>query len=157
MTTLSDDAWNVVDVPDAQGQNCWYDSMAENDLDVGFALASRTSGCLYLDDIVFAPMTPIDGAFYALVGGATPFKAKDVFTVTDSESTRGITIRPRAPTFFACAAKAAASVSVRSTAPCATCTAPSSSIPTPNPAPMSVKWTVSWPRLALGSAWRSGG
>jgi hypothetical protein len=90
MTTLSNGAWNVVDVPDPQGANCWYDNMAENDMDISFALTSRTTGALELDDIVFAPMTAIDGAFVALVGGATPFKVKDTFTITDSEATRGI-------------------------------------------------------------------
>lgn len=87
---LSNGAWNVVDVPDTQGQNCWYDAFYENDLDISIEWASRTTGSLYFDDIVWAPMTGIDGSFFSLVGGATPFKNDDTFTVTDSEATRGI-------------------------------------------------------------------
>ena len=53
-------------------------------LDVEIELASRTTGALLVDDIVFAPMTRFDGTWWALVGGATPYLVDDTITATDT-------------------------------------------------------------------------
>ena len=39
-----------------------------------------------VDDVVLAPMVPLDGTWYALVGGATAFVRGDTFTFTDADA-----------------------------------------------------------------------
>ncbi len=48
--------------------------------------SGRTTGTLLVDDLVLAPMTMLDGTWYAVVGGATPFigNNRDSFTWTDA-------------------------------------------------------------------------
>ena len=53
-------------------------------------LASNTTGDLLVDDFLLGPMTRVDGAWVAIVGGATPFVLRDVFTVTDTSTDTGI-------------------------------------------------------------------
>ena len=88
MTTLSNGAWNVVTLTLNKG--LYPRNFRTNNMTVAFALASRTTGHLYLDDIVGpVPMTLVDGLWCVAVGGATPFVRGDYMTVTDSEATRG--------------------------------------------------------------------
>ena len=88
MTTLSNGAWTVVTLTLNKG--LYPRNFRTNNMTVAFALASRTTGHLYLDDIVGpVPMTLVDGLWCVAVGGATPFVRGDYMTVTDSEATRG--------------------------------------------------------------------
>jgi len=57
---------------------------------VTISLDSRTTGTLLIDDFLIGPMAPVDGAYVAIVGGATPFLQRDKFTVTDSSADTGI-------------------------------------------------------------------
>lgn len=90
MTTLNDNAWNVIKVPATPGTNSYYKAFKQNAVDNVFTLASRTTGSLFLDDIVWAAMPRIDGTFWAVVGGATRSLRFDSFTGTDTETNRGV-------------------------------------------------------------------
>ena len=89
MSGLSNGAWNVVKLD--LDRDLIYDRWRTDDARIKFELASRTTGTLYLDDLIFVPMTLLDGLYYVMVGNATPFMRDDVFTVADTESaTRGV-------------------------------------------------------------------
>lgn len=87
MTTLSNGAWNVVTLTFDKG--LYARNFRSNDMQLKFQLSSRTTGHLYLDDVIIEEMTPIDGLFYVVVGGATPFVRNDYQTIAVSEATRG--------------------------------------------------------------------
>lgn len=53
-------------------------------------LANRTVGTLLIDDFVLGQYAPMDGAWIAIVGGATPFVLRDQFTFTDTSTDTGI-------------------------------------------------------------------
>lgn len=57
---------------------------------VKIALSSRTTGTLLIDDFLLGQYSPVDGAWVAIVGGATPFLRGDYFTVTDTSTDTGI-------------------------------------------------------------------
>lgn len=84
--SLSNDQWAIVRI--AIGQNNWHKQFNQDDPDVEIELASYGgSGNVFIDDIVIAPYVPIgDGTWYAIVGGATPFKRRDKATWADSET-----------------------------------------------------------------------
>lgn len=89
MTSLNNGAWNVVRLD--LDQDLYYDRWKLNDATIGFALTSRTTGTLYLDDLIFSPFTLLDGIGYAIVGSATPFMRDDTFSFTDTQNaTRGV-------------------------------------------------------------------
>jgi hypothetical protein len=60
------------------------------DANIKIELSGRTTGTLLIDDFILGPYTGLDGAWVAIVGGATPFLQRDVFTVTDTSSDTGI-------------------------------------------------------------------
>jgi hypothetical protein len=89
MSGLSNGAWNVVRLD--LDRDLYYDRWRLNDATIGFALTSRTTGTLYLDDIIFSPFNLLDGIGYSIVGSATPFMRDDTFSFTDTQSaTRGV-------------------------------------------------------------------
>ena len=89
MSGLSNGAWNVVKLD--LDSDLFYTNFKEDSLDIKFTLGSRTTGTLYIDDLLFGPMTMVDGLWYFLPGGSTSFLEGDVFTWTDSEGgTRGV-------------------------------------------------------------------
>lgn len=87
MTTLSNNAWNVVTLTLDKG--LYARNFRSNGMQVKFALSSYTTGHLYLDDVVMEEMTPLDGLWYVVVGGVTPFVRNDLMTIAVSEATRG--------------------------------------------------------------------
>lgn len=80
--------WNVLRLDLDQG--LWHRRFNEQDLDVKIEVTSYTSGNLLVDDVILVPMTQVDGAYYAVVGGSTPFLRRDTFTFTDSGGTSAI-------------------------------------------------------------------
>lgn len=87
MSTLNNGAWNVVTL--TLDKNLYARNFRSNNMQVKFQLASNTTGHLYLDDVILEEMTPIDGLYYVVVGGATPFVRNDYQTIAVSEATRG--------------------------------------------------------------------
>lgn len=87
--------WTILTFPITT--NAWFknwntDAPAGSltDAEIKIELASRTTGTLLIDDLIIGPYTPVDGAWVAIVGGATPFIQRDVFTATDTSSDTGI-------------------------------------------------------------------
>lgn len=85
---LSNGAWNICRLD--LDSDLYYKNFKEDGFTFEIELSSRTTGTIYIDDVIIAPMALVDGAFVAIIGGATPFMIKDTFTVADTESaTRG--------------------------------------------------------------------
>lgn len=74
--------WNKLTLP--LTTSCWLRTFDEQNLDVTVELSARTTGYVLVDDFIFAPLDYFDGTWWWLVGGATPFLLRDVFTVTDA-------------------------------------------------------------------------
>lgn len=100
MTTLNNNAWNRVRLVSTPGANNWARNLNGNTFLVKFQLASRTTGSLHLDDLIFVPFTRIGaksdarrgrgamGTYVVFLGGTTPWVRGDTFTFTDTEGTR---------------------------------------------------------------------
>lgn len=89
ITTLTNDAWNIVQLD--LDQNRYYKNFKEANLDIQMQWSGRTVGTIYMDDVIVRKMQVIDAVPYIVIGGATPFMVEDTFTFTDSvAATRGI-------------------------------------------------------------------
>lgn len=88
-STLSNGAWNLIIVP--LTKSCYYKNFKENALTLEVELASRTTGSIYIDDIIVREFVLMDGSYWAAVGGSTNFLKGDTWTITDTVSaTRGV-------------------------------------------------------------------
>ena len=65
-------------------QDCWFGRFNENGLDVEVEWASASSGYLLVDDMIFAQWDLIDGTYWFLRGGTTPYLIDDVYTCADT-------------------------------------------------------------------------
>lgn len=81
--------WNILAI--ALDADSWYENFVEDSLDLYITLSGRTTGYTLIDDAIFCALTPFDGTWWLLRGGATPFMAAnatlpygDVFTITDT-------------------------------------------------------------------------
>ena len=84
VTLAAQTGWNILRVE--IGTKNWFSNWNVEDAGIAITLADRTSGYVLVDDLIVAPMTRFDGAWYALVGGSTPFLRDDEFTWTDTET-----------------------------------------------------------------------
>lgn len=91
ITMAAQTGWQIV--RPTINKNLYFYNFNTNDLTVTLTI-THTSGTLYIDDILWAPYTNIDGTLFALVGGATNFKYYDSGTVTDSEGTNQASTAP---------------------------------------------------------------
>lgn len=82
MSGLTNSAWNVVGL--TLDDDLWYQTFKEADLTIEVELASRTTGSCVIDDVIISPFTNVDGSWYIVVGGSTPFLYNDTFTWTDA-------------------------------------------------------------------------
>lgn len=80
--------WQVLRI--ALDQSLWLKNFNEQDLDVKVEITAFTSGYVLVDDVILVPMSQIDGCWYTIVGGATPFLRGDSYTFTDSGGTDAI-------------------------------------------------------------------
>lgn len=85
---LTNGAWNRIWMD--FDQNCYYKRYKENDLNLKLTLASRTTGTIYVSDLIVAPWQLVDGLYHSPVGGATSWLEGDTFSWTDSQSSRAI-------------------------------------------------------------------
>lgn len=84
ITTLNNAAWNIVKL--TLDENLWPRVWNKNDASIKFEMSGRSTGAIYLDDVICEPFTQHDGTFWFLVGGATPWVRDDFATGTDTES-----------------------------------------------------------------------
>lgn len=82
VSSLNNGAWNICQL--TLDKDLYQRNWTQNAVLIKFALASRTTGSIYLDDVIVAPMELIDGTFLIGVGGATPWKLTDKYTITDA-------------------------------------------------------------------------
>lgn len=78
VSTGTNGVWNVLKI--AIGTGNWFANFNEESLDVKIQMASLAVGTVVVDDVVLAPMTNLDGTWWAVVGGATPWKYADALT-----------------------------------------------------------------------------
>jgi len=69
-------AWNVLELD--LDSSRYYDNFKGNDLSVSITVGSLAVGTVVVDDVVLAPMTNLDGTWWALTGGATPWVKGDL-------------------------------------------------------------------------------
>lgn len=87
--TGTNDQWNVLQLD--LDSSRFYDNFKENDLDVKIEVASLATGTVVVDDVVLAPMVNLDGTWWAVTGGATPWIKGDTRVFSgDSEGTATI-------------------------------------------------------------------
>jgi hypothetical protein len=68
-------------------ENLWFRQFNQDVMDVEIEWSSSSSGTLYVDDVIFAPLDLIDGTYWWLRGNAsTPaaFLVDDIFEFTDT-------------------------------------------------------------------------
>jgi hypothetical protein len=73
--TGTNGVWNVLQL-DLDASR-YYQLFKEADLDVKVQVASLATGTVVIDDVVLAPMTNLDGTWWAVAGGATPWLRGD--------------------------------------------------------------------------------
>lgn len=77
--------WNMLYAVATPGQNNWYRQFDEDLIDVAIEW-TRTAGILLIDEVMLIPGVQVDGLWYWLIGGATPFRKDDTFSLTDTET-----------------------------------------------------------------------
>ncbi|MCA9337863.1 hypothetical protein KC951_04095 [Candidatus Saccharibacteria bacterium] len=89
VTLSAQTGWN--DLVIGAGQKGWYDAYKQNDIRLTIDLASRTTGELLIDDIIFAFPTEYDRKYYLLTSGETDWITDDTASFSDSVANTGIT------------------------------------------------------------------
>lgn len=74
--------WNILRL--ALDKNLWFKYFDKQDLALSVELSGRSTGQVLVDDVIFSPMLPVDGTYFAIVGGVTPFLKLDTFSFTDT-------------------------------------------------------------------------
>lgn len=87
--SLTNDAWSLV--TGTLGVDSWYKNFGNaQSLKAELEVDTLATGTVYADDFVLQPMVNLDGTYYAVIGGDTPFLRDDKATWTDTEAaTRG--------------------------------------------------------------------
>lgn len=83
----TNDVWNVLQLD--LDSSRFYDNFKEDDLDVKIVVDTLATGTVVIDDVVLAPMVNLDGTWWAVTGGATPWLKND--TRVFSGDARGAT------------------------------------------------------------------
>ncbi len=76
--------WNVLKID--VDEDAWFKNWNQEDPLVKIALSGHSTGYVLVDDVTIGPYTQFDGAWYAFVGGSTPWLRDDVFTFSDTET-----------------------------------------------------------------------
>lgn len=77
--------WNELAL--SYNADLWFRNFNEDDFDVEIEWSSSTSGTLYIDDVIFAPLDLIDGTYWWIRGNASShasFLVDDIFEFTDT-------------------------------------------------------------------------
>jgi hypothetical protein len=81
--SATNDAWAILRL--ALGTKCWYDNFREDALDIKLVVDSLATGTVVVDDVIVAPMSMLDGTWWAAVGGAASFLLGDQVAFTDAD------------------------------------------------------------------------
>jgi hypothetical protein len=74
--------WEEILIP--ADQNTWFNNFNVDNLTAEIEWSSSTSGFLLVDDAILKPYDLIDGTYWCLRGGATPWKVDDTLEVEDT-------------------------------------------------------------------------
>src|SRR5574343_387460 len=83
VTLSAQTGWNILRLDLDSG--LWFKNFNKQDPTIKITLSGRTSGYTLVDDVIFCQMSYIDGLYYTIVGGATPFLKDAYFTVVDTD------------------------------------------------------------------------
>lgn len=78
VSSATNDVWNILRIDVGTGN--WYRNFVEDDMNIEIELSSRTTGTVYVDNVVFVPFTPFDSLWHVVVAGATAYRLDDYFT-----------------------------------------------------------------------------
>lgn len=81
--SATNDVWNTLVLGPAN--NNFYDNFKQDELVFSLAVSSLAVGTLVIDDAGWAPMAALDGTFWAILGGDTPWSRNDQLLYTDVE------------------------------------------------------------------------
>ena len=79
--------WTQVRIDD--DENCWFANFNQDDMRVEIEWESATSGELLIADAIFRPLDLIDGTYWQIRGGSTPWLVDDTIAVTDTGGAPG--------------------------------------------------------------------
>lgn len=82
LSTVADTNWHVLAI--TADKDLYYRNWREGAPDVEVEVTNLSGATLNIDDLIFAPLTAIDGTWWWLVGGSTAFLQRDAFTVADT-------------------------------------------------------------------------
>jgi hypothetical protein len=82
LSTVGDTNWHVLAI--TADKDLYYRNWREDAPDVEVEVTNLSGATLNIDDLIFAPLTNVDGTWWWLVGGATAFLQRDAFTVADT-------------------------------------------------------------------------
>lgn len=90
IASLTNGAWNIVSLD--LDKKRWAKYFNATGLQLSIKVDTLATGTVIFDDVLFCPMQKLDGHWWTLRGGATPFLKGDVFTraVTQADITLGI-------------------------------------------------------------------
>lgn len=89
ISTGTNGVWNVLELD--LDSSRFYDNFKEDALDVKIVVATLATGTVVIDDVILAPMTNLDGTWWAVTGGATPWLKGDLRVYSgDSQGTAAI-------------------------------------------------------------------
>jgi hypothetical protein len=80
--TTAGSGWEVLRLGPSTSN--WFRVWNQTNPAIAITLGGRTTGNVYVDDVIFAPFQNWDGGWYAPVGGATAALRKDKYTWTDT-------------------------------------------------------------------------
>ncbi len=78
LATVADTNKHILQMP--FNKNLYYRNWKEDAPDIEVEFDALSGATAYIDDLIFAPMTRVDGLWWWLVGGPTAFLQRDVFT-----------------------------------------------------------------------------
>lgn len=84
VTTLTNDVWTRLRLSDGTSSKNWPAVWNQNAATFAFALSSNSTGTLEVAFPMLCGMSQIDGTWWRVLPGTTPFVVGDEFTVTDA-------------------------------------------------------------------------
>lgn len=88
LSTATNNTWALLRI--GPSSDNWFENWNEEDPTVEIELSGRTTGTVFVDDVLFGPFFRFDRTYIAIVGGATPFLSGDTFTWTDTGGATGV-------------------------------------------------------------------
>lgn len=89
ISTAVNDTWEFL-VMGIEDTKTFYNNWKQEDNSFKIDLSSRTTGTLIIDDVIFSIPVFINGSFWLIMAGPTPYISDDEFSGTDTTTDTGI-------------------------------------------------------------------